>query len=296
MAAVATAVASGFDEEKTADALALAMSGTSGRAGRPGGSPSGRWYLLGDAVSKGIRAALAASNGVAGDRALLSDEWLETQTAPQLVRPEALRRLPADAIGETGLKPYVCARQGANAIKGFIDLLDDGLDPAEIRAIEVALPPVAVPVVSRPLNLQERLSTIANLGLQFGIAAWERDRLLDIGRDAAFDRRSLDLAGRVSVVADGNLVAPESPRTWPASITVRTGSNDAIDARSMSCPGDAGDPASRSVVRGKFERFCGDDGRKTIEEWNEGKWAAFLETGLGRLDDGFASMPEAASG
>src|SRR5690348_12563782 len=67
VAAVACAVALQSDEQTVANALALALAAASGRVGRPGGSPSGRWFLYGEATLKGIRAALAARHKFGGD-------------------------------------------------------------------------------------------------------------------------------------------------------------------------------------------------------------------------------------
>ncbi len=86
------------------------------------------------------------------------------------------------AVAQVGFKPFVAARQGANAIQAFVSLLDQGLAPDTIERVEVSLPSEATGIVKRPLDPANRLSTIANLGLQLGIAAYERDRLLDIER------------------------------------------------------------------------------------------------------------------
>ena len=73
VAAVTASVAMKCDRAVTASALGLAMAGASGRAGRPGGWPSGRWLLFGEATLKGIRAALAALQGFRGDIDLISE-------------------------------------------------------------------------------------------------------------------------------------------------------------------------------------------------------------------------------
>ena len=69
------------------------------------------------------------------------------------------------------------------------------------------LPKVATGIVTRPLDPANRLSTIAHLGLQLGIAAFERDRLLDIDRTPPFKPEGLGFADRVTVAADDRFLA-----------------------------------------------------------------------------------------
>ena len=185
-AAVTASVAMKCDRAVTASALGLALAGCSGRAGRPGGWPSGRWFVFGEATLKGIRAALAALQGFRGDIDLISEAWLRQQTAPELAAFEHLKGLVEGAVAQVGFKPYVAARQGANAIQAFVTLLDQGLAPDTIERVDVFLPAAATGIVKRPLDSGSRLSTIAHLGLQLGIAAYERDRLLDIERTRPF--------------------------------------------------------------------------------------------------------------
>jgi 2-methylcitrate dehydratase PrpD len=252
VAAIACAVALGSDERTIRDALALALAGASGRAGRPGGSPSGRWLLYGEAVLKGIRAALAAGRRFGGDLSLISEPWLRQQTAPELARMECLQAPVEDAVGHVGLKPYVAARQGMNAIQAVVELLDRGLAADGIERIEVELPAAALTVASRPLDAGNRLSTIANLGLQLGVAAHERDRLLDIGREAPFDPRSLALAAKVRVVGGSDGAA--GTYGWPATIRVH-GAGGVHEERCVTVPGDPADSRQAALVRRKIERF-----------------------------------------
>jgi 2-methylcitrate dehydratase PrpD len=251
VAAVACAVALQSDEKTVANAIALALAAASGRVGRPGGSPSGRWFLYGEATLKGIRAALAARQQFGGDLSLLSETWLAQQTAPALARMEPLNSLPHDVVSKVGLKPFVAARQGSNAIQAFLALLEHGLRADDIERIDVALPAVALGVVSRPLDASLRLSTIANMGLQLGVAAFEPDRLLDIGREAEFDARSVALARKVKVVAGA---APaEGTYGWPATVRVHT-ANGVQEEHCAHLHGDPDDSGLAHLVRSKLTR------------------------------------------
>ncbi|CDZ62548.1 MmgE/PrpD family protein [Neorhizobium galegae bv. orientalis] len=214
VAAVSAAIALGLSDEQIAQALVLSMAGSSGRHGRPSGMPSARWLVIGEATLKGIRAALAAKAGIMGDLELLSPGWMKGQAAAAVaLEPNHVDPL---AIEQMGMKPFVSARQGVNAIQAFRHLLEKGVDPNAVDSVEVFLPPVAAPVVSRPLVAEDRLSTIAHLGLQLGIAAFEPARLMDVGRARPFNAEVLAFAQRVTVTADDTLVG----EGWPARVVV----------------------------------------------------------------------------
>ena len=253
IAAVTSAVAQGLENEVVVQALVLAMSGTSGRNGRPGGFPSGRWLAIGEATLKGLRATQAAQNGFCGDKNLLSQEWLASQTTASLADLQFLQSVPQNAVQQIGLKPFVSARQGANAIKAFLDLLDNGLAAEEIQSIEVHLPDVAAPVVARELDLKNRLSTIANLGLQFGIAAFERSRLLDIARKKPFKPRTIALANKIKIIADPNLQGDDAG-SWAARVNVFTSTKNFEQVCNI-LPGDPLDERQIDVVKTKIKHF-----------------------------------------
>ena len=65
----------GLTPEKTANALGIAFTMTSGASGKPAGA-SPRCLLLGMAARSGCVAALAAAEGYAGDRNLLDGDWM----------------------------------------------------------------------------------------------------------------------------------------------------------------------------------------------------------------------------
>jgi len=245
IAAIATSTALGLAPEIKAQALVLALAGSSGRHGRPSGTPSARWLVIGEATLKGIRAAFAARAGFKGDLDLLSPGWLRAQSGAagewQLPRPDAIRSV--------GLKPVVAARQGMNAIEAFRRLIAAGMEPGAIEEIRVSLPPAAVAVVSRPLNLEDRLSTIAHLGLQLGIAAFEPERLSDVGRALPFGPDARSLAERVVIVADEALCEGAG---WPAKVAVRIGA-EWVEQACPSIPGEDGDESrAREFLGRKF--------------------------------------------
>lgn len=264
IAAAAGGVAMGLDAERLSHALGLALGGSSGRLGRPAGRPSGRWLAIGEATHKGVRAALAARAGFVGDVGLLTEPWLATQTDPTLARPAALAGPARGAGGATGIKPWVAARQGLNALSAFCGLLHSGsFVPDSIERIGVALPPAAVPVVARPLDPADRLSRIAHLGLQLGHAAFAPDRLFDIGREAAPDPRALGLAAKVEVMGDPAL-ASRAVDSWPARVMVHAAgtTHEAHCDRLLGDPGEAG---RTDLVAAKIKRFCSPALARTLQ-------------------------------
>lgn len=250
VAATAAGIALGLDDRTIVRGIALSLAGVSGRIGRPGpgqaGRPSGRWFAIGEATLKGVRAARAAEARVGADLALLSGEAIAATGDPAVARPDALDRLPTGAAAATGLKPYVAARQGTNAIAALLDLVRSGEVAGTPDEIRVALPPVAVPVVTRPLDPRDRLSRIANLGLRLATALRDPDGLYDVGQAHDLDPATVDLASRVVVEADPSLDDGASG-SWPARITVRAGTRwtTTVVARA---PGDAGEDAGREAA------------------------------------------------
>lgn len=214
VAAVTAATALGLSLEQRAHALVMALAGASGRNGRPLGFPSARWLSIGEASLKGVRAAHAAAHGYKGDLDLLAEHWLKAQN------PEATGWGPLDpmSIASSGLKPFVAARQGMNAIVAFERLLQQGLHLDEIREIQVALPPEAVPVLARPLHLEDRLSRIAHLGLQFAQLAFDPASTADVRRDGPIGEPLLAFASLVRISADARLAQLSSE--WPARVRV----------------------------------------------------------------------------
>ena len=275
VAAVTASVAMKCDRAVTASALGLAMAGACGRAGRPGGWPSGRWLLFGEAALKGVRAALAALQGFRGDIDLISETWLRQQTTPELADIEHLSGLVEGAVAQVGFKPYVAARQGANAIQAFVTLLDQGLAPDTIGRVEVFLPKVATGIVTRPLDPANRLSTIAHLGLQLGIAAFERDRLLDIERARPFKPESLGFADRVTVAADDALLSRGGP-SWPARVRAQT-RNGAVEAYCDVLSGDPHDKHQAQRVKRKREHLGIVDAPLDTAGWQADGWNTFFQ-------------------
>jgi 2-methylcitrate dehydratase PrpD len=249
VAAAADTIARGCPDEEVEHAILLAVSGASGRAGRPGGSPSGRWVLFGQAVAKGLEAARAARAGARADPDLISEDWLAAQS-PGLACPTAIDGDPGDTA--VCLKPAVAARQGMTAIAALQELIADGLKAEDVHTIDAYLLPVCLSVVTRPVVPGQRLSEVANLPLALALALTDPDRLSDIGRETPGPKQALDLAERIALHADGELTAPEG--LWPARLCVQTVQGPR-EIRRDAMPGDPGVGSRDEMLRDKLSRI-----------------------------------------
>jgi len=223
MAAVTASCLSGPDQDRLAHAMALALSGISGRLGRPVGTRSGRWFLLGEAVLRGLRASDAAGHGFRGDLTLLSKPWLTAQAGHDEVNLGAFDSSAPASICEVGFKPFPIARQGANAVVAFQSLLSKGLDPKRIGTIEVFVPAMNAALLNRPVLDDDRLSRLSNIGFQLACAALAPEMLHDVERAGQPAAPILEFARRVTVRAASDLEA-HLPDRWPARVVVNTSS------------------------------------------------------------------------
>lgn len=247
MAAVAASIAQGLDDDEAANAVSIAIAGTSGRLGRPAGMPSARWLAIAEATSRGVRAASASRAGFRGDATLFGRDWLRAQSGGDLVECEP----DADGVARVGLKPYVAARQGMNALAAY-ETLRAQIDWRDIESIAVELSEECLPVVTRPLVSGDRLSRIANLPWRLATGIVHPADLLDPSAGTGDDPDVAALAARIHVGAAG---FERTGSVWPARLRIRAGGRELI-AECAKCPGDAGDlDGQRRIVEEKIARL-----------------------------------------
>jgi len=237
MAAVTASCINGQNAGQLAHAMALALAGANGRPGRPIGAPSGRWFLFGEAVLRGLRASAAAGHGFRGDLELLH----QIDSAA-----------PAASISDVGFKPFPIARQGANAVAAFRHLLAKGLDPHRIKAVEVHVPGINVALLNRPLAEDDRLSRLSNIGFQLACAGLAPELLYDAER-ATRDAALLQFARLVTVKPAGDLEA-HLPGRWAARVVVNTDSEQ-LEETVIVAPFDADSPDLAHVLDEKWRRL-----------------------------------------
>jgi 2-methylcitrate dehydratase PrpD len=254
-AAIAAALL-GLDAGKTADALAIALTLSSGAAGGHG-EASPRWILLGQAARAGVFAALAAAKNYRGDRTLLDGDWLQRTHGLACDVAPLLAPLASDGvIGAISYKPFCAAKQGTAAIDGFRQLLS-GLAPDEIRSVRVAVPPSYAGMIGHRNAAKGRIERITSAAYQLALAAYRPDLLDDVIRpDLTQDAQIAAFMPRVEVVADAAL-ASYFPALYPARIEISLASGRDVATLVTDALGDPTRSLDERAVRAKFHRLAG---------------------------------------
>jgi 2-methylcitrate dehydratase PrpD len=252
-AAIAAALL-GLDAGKTADALALALTLSSGAAGGHG-EASPRWILLGQAARAGVFAALAVAKNYRGDRTLLDGDWLQrTHGLACDVAPLLAPIAGEGAIGAISYKPFCAAKQATAAIDGFRQLFS-GLAPDEIRSVRVAVPPSYAGMIGHRNAAKGRIERITSAAYQLALAAYRPDLLDDVIRpDLTQDAKIAAFMPRVEVVADAALAA-YFPLLYPARIELTLASGRDVSTLVTDALGDPTRSLDERAVLTKFHRL-----------------------------------------
>lgn len=255
----------GLDAERTANALAIALTASNGR---PGGSASAgvaagpgtsaRWLLLGIAARTGCVAALSAARGFSGDRTLLDGSALTgphgISLAPQVV--DSFFR-QGSAVQRTSIKPYCMAKHNIAAVQAFRQLLEEeGVAHANLTRIRVKLPPAHARMVGHHDIETSRLSRITSCAYNIALAGVSPQHLLDIERREPV--RSADmsrLAHKVEVVADEPLQSL-TPLAYPATVEFFVGEKMVACKTVVDAWGDPKRPFDMADARAKFRRLA----------------------------------------
>jgi len=209
-AAATAAVALGLDAAACRRGLALAAGlAWHGKAPEPA-----REVVFGWAVETGVRCALLAAQGGAGDPAALR-RWPRRDGEPA---PAALT-LNRDAIAAARIKPLCSARQVLPAIACLLAIADAG--PLEITGVDVWLSRPCRAFGDRP-RVATRLDSIASIQYQAAAAVWAPAVLWDVTRDElSLLAQSESMAALLRLHEDPSLTR-EYPARWPARVTVTT--------------------------------------------------------------------------
>lgn len=262
----------GLDAERTANALAIALTSSNGR---PGGSASAgvaavsgtsaRWLLLGMAARTGCAAAFSAARGFSGDRTLLEGARLPALHGAALA-PHALEAFlqQGSAVRSTSIKPYCAAKHNIAAIHAFRQMLEQGVAHANLTRIRVKLPPAHARMVGHYDIETSRLSRITSCAYNIALAGVSPQHLLDIQREEPV--RSADmsqLARKVEVIADEQLQCL-TPHAYPATVELFIGEKMLVSKTVVDAWGDPDLPFDMSATRSKFKRLT--EGR--VDEGN----------------------------
>ncbi len=260
-AAAAAAALLGLDATRTANGLALSLAQVSGAAGGPAPGRNPRWLLAGWGAAAGVRAALAARDGFGGDTSLLDGDWF-LRTHGIAFDATKLAGAPGSSLLEMSIKPWCTAKQACAALAGFIELLDDGLQPADIAAVRIFVPPsYRAMIAHRPPGRIGRIGRIVSIAWQCAVAAYHRDALYDIERaDFSGEADFAALMGKVEVHDDDALSA-YFPQRYPARVLVETKNGASRETTVFNAPGDPEAPMTLADVEAKYARV---EARRTV--------------------------------
>ena len=246
-----------LDTRTTAHALAIALTMSTGAAGRVKGPLSSRWITLGAAVEQGVIAALAASQGFAGDEALLDKDVGPLQTTIK-AKEKLVESLGGEfLITHTGLKPYPSSRQALAAIEAFKEILAvEGIDPGSIDEIKVHVPTQYAAMIDNAGLPGTRQESLLGVQYQMALAAFHPEILFDVNRELLPDES--DVVGfmkKVHVLASEEL-EKNFPAIWPAKVEVRSGERTV--SRELLRPAwDSCEELGWEEIEAKFKRVAG---------------------------------------
>jgi 2-methylcitrate dehydratase PrpD len=255
-AAAVTARLLGLDQGRTAHALAIALTMSTGGSGRTAPGMAARWLLLGNAVRAGCLSALAAERGMTADLTLLDGDWLQATHGIELDR-DKLTRIREPALAEISYKPWCSAKQAIAATEAFQRILARGIRPDEISEIVVDVPPPYFPMVGHRAPPEAGLGALTSVACRIGLAACDPKRLDDVARSSAPAPRAVAaLIGKVTVQADETLMR-HYPARYPARVTVATQTGRTSELV-VDAIGDPGTGYGAADVTAKVRRFAGD--------------------------------------
>ncbi|MAF48411.1 MAG: MmgE/PrpD family protein [Rhodospirillales bacterium] len=264
--------------EATAEALAIALTTSTGGAGRPGPRRPGRWLMVGEAARAGVAAALAAAAGFTAQLELLDGNWL---AQPHGIdgKPEAMTEGlgGASIVSELSMKPCCTGKQAAAALSAFRDLLEEGLDAEAASAIEVFVPERYAAMIDRPAGPNVHVSSFGNIRYQFGLAAFHPESLFDAARTTKVEDARLDALMDKVVIKVDEALETHMPRCWPARIEVTTPAGK-FEKTVIAAPGDPDRRFGREATVAKFHAITD----RLIGESEADAWAS---AGLGALAD-----------
>jgi len=257
-----------FDERQAAHALAHALTLAAPGVGHHNAATTSRWFSIGLAARNGLTAALAAQAGFTSDLKIIDGVFFPgvyNVTADMAALDGGLGE--RDMLAEVSFKPWCAARQTMAATQAIREIMDAGVDAADVAAIEVALLPPHQKMIDHGVWAGDRASHLTSVRYQMAVAAVAPDDAFDVGQSpAALSEAVRAFMRKIEVVADHTLLS-DYPCVWPARVRVRAGARE--DERHVThVPGDPGRPYDAAQVRAKFGRFVapvmGDDGADTL--------------------------------
>jgi len=259
-AAVAAASVFGLGEDETVSAIGVASTMA---AGSMQFLEDGAWTKRlhpGAAARNGLEAAMLARAGFRGTDDGLGGARGFLATYTRNAHPERIFEQwgprPLE-IHNTGIKAHACCRYNQAPIDAVLQLsADHELTAADVAAVQVGIPEVAVDIVAAPEGHKRRPESIvdAQFSLPFAVAA-----ALSSGR-AGLEEYTvsnlanppvLDLMDRVSYHVDPSVDAAY-PEHWGAIVRIDTIDGRVLEASVTDPKGDPGNPFTQGDLEAKF--------------------------------------------
>src|SRR5262245_6183613 len=246
-----------LEAERTADALALALTLAAPAVGHHSAATTSRWFALGNAARNGLTAALAAQHGFTSGHKLIEGQFLPGAFG---ITPDVLAL--TDALGErlglteVSFKPWCAARQTMAATQAIKEIIASGVAPAAIDEVAVSVPPPHLKMIDHGVTTGDRTSHLTSVRYCMRVAALTPEAAFDVQQAPANVPPAVRrFIAKIKVAADERLLAVY-PHTWSARVRVAAGA--ARQERTVThVPGDPALPFDPANVQKKFLRFTG---------------------------------------
>ena len=213
-----------LDSRTTAHALAIALTMSTGVAGRVRSRTFIPLAYPGRCSGARSDCSLAASQGFAGDEGLLDKD-----VGPLQAIIKAKEKLVGSSEGEffitqTALKPYPSSRQALAAIEAFKEILTvQGVDPGSIDEIVVYVPAQYAAMINNVRAARNEAGIPSWCAVPDGPCCLSPEILFDVNRELLPDDSDVvGLMKKVHVRASEEL-EKQFPAMWPAKVEVTSG-------------------------------------------------------------------------
>ncbi len=278
--------------DKTAQALAIALTTCTGGAGRAGPTRPGRWLVVGEAARAGVASALAAGSGYTAELSLLDGSWLSQAHGLQAFPERMTDGLDGTSIvADLSLKPCCTGKQATAALSAFRELLDEGMDAEAATAFDVFVAQRYAAMIDRPVGPNVHRGSFGHTRYQFGLAAFDPASLFDAARTERVEDPRIDaLMDKVTIHVDESLEV-HMPRCWPARLEVETPEGP-LEKTIIAAPGDPDRRFDAAAVADKFHSLTDRlIGAPETDDWiTAGMGALSGEAELKRLGEKFEAL------
>jgi 2-methylcitrate dehydratase PrpD len=248
--------------EAAANALALALTLAAPGVGQQHASTGSRWLAIGNAARNGLFAAQAADVGFTSDLNLFENGFFSTVFGITPRTSQLVEDLGTNyKFEQVSLKPWCAARQTMAGTQALREILDTGVSPADITAIEVLIPPPFLKMIdhgigaSKEQRFGNRIARLTSQPYQLAIAALAPDLAFDLAQNDEVPDDVLRFMDKITVRADAE-VLQDFPRRWPACLRVRARQGD-HERTIVHVPGDPERQLDGDARKAKARRLIG---------------------------------------